>query len=157
VAFDFWVQRTWSNKSGPLGHDPCQPAPATPYFNVTPLNTELVSVTLPGQFTGGAAQTIQIKGVHIPVGQTSVVELGFYSDAPTSGPIQLSYGVGSPLSSPAPTYLTVSIDKGSGMNGEKAYATVTPTSAGSLKGELVVFHTTYGGVQHFMPVAIGSE
>jgi hypothetical protein len=157
VAFDYWVQRTWSNKAGRAGHDPCQPAPSDPYFNVTPLNLGMVYVTLPTQLTGGAAQNLQTKGLHIAVGDTQVLDLGFYSDAPTSGPWALGYSLGSPLSQTKPTYLTVTLDRTTGQNGEKAHATVKVNSAGKLKGELLVFRSTLGGLSHYMPILIGSE
>jgi hypothetical protein len=157
VAFDYWVQRTWSNKAGPAGHDPCQPAPAGPYFNVTPLNLEMVTITLSAQLTGGAAMNVQTKGLHIPVGMTQTLELGFYSDGPTSGPWNLSYTLGSPVASTKPTYLTVSLDRTTGQNGQKAYAKVTATSKGKLGAELLVFESKMNGQVHVMPVVIGSE
>jgi hypothetical protein len=158
VAFDYWVQRTWSNKAGPAGHDPCQPAPATPYFNVTPLNLGMIGVTLPAQLSStNMPQTIMTKGLHIAVGETQTLELGFYSDAATGGPWTLSTSLGSPLSQTMPTYLTVTLDKTRGQNGEKAYASVKVNSAGRLKAELLVFHSSMNGVSHYMPVVIGSE
>jgi len=158
VAFDYWVQRTWSNKAGPEGHDPCQPAPSTPYFNVTPLNLDMVTLTLPAQLSSnGATQNIQTKGLHIASGATAMLDLGFYSDAPTAGPWTLSYSLGSPISQKKQTYLNVALDRTSGQNGEKAHASITVTSLGSLKGELLVFHSTMNGVTHYMPVVIGSE
>jgi hypothetical protein len=158
VAFDYWVQRTWSNKAGPAGHDPCQPAPATPYFNVTPLNLDMVTLTLPAQLSAnGAAQNLQTKGLHIANGATATLDLGFYSDGPTGGPWTLSYTLGSPISQKKQTYLNVTLDRTSGQNGEKAHAAITVTSVGSLKGELLVFHSTMNGVTHYMPVVVGSE
>jgi hypothetical protein len=87
---------------------------------------------------------------------TSTLELGFYSDGPTT-PWNLTYSLGSPVSSTKPTYLKVSLDKSSGQNGEKAYATITTTSKGRLGGELVVFESSMNGMIHVMPVLIGSE
>jgi hypothetical protein len=157
VAFDYWVQRTWSNKAGPAGHDPCQPAPAGPYFNVTPLNLQMVTVTLSAQLTGGTTMNFQTKGLHIPVGSTATLDLGFYSDGPTGGPWSLSYSLGSPVASTRPTYLTVSLDRTTGQNGQKAYAKVTATSKGKLGAELLVFESKMNGLVHVMPVVIGSE
>jgi hypothetical protein len=158
AAFDYWVQRTWSNKAGPLGHDPCQPAPSTPYFNVTPLNLDTVNITLPPQLTGSSAsQTLPTKGFHILSGATATFQLGFYSDGPTSGPWTLSYSEGSPAATTKTSRLTVVIDKTSGVNGEKANVTVTVKTVGTLKGELISFKSTLNGVTRYMPVLIGSE
>ncbi len=158
VAFDYWVQRTWSNKSGLAGHDPCVPAPSTPYFNVTPLNLQMVGMVLPAQLSStGKAQPFQTKGLHVAVGQSATLALGFYSDAPTGGPWTLGYSLGSPVLSQKPTYLTVSLDRTTGQNGDKAYATVKVNSLGKLNGELVVFHSKMNGVTHYMPVVVGSE
>jgi hypothetical protein len=158
AAFDFWVQRTWSNKAGPQGHDPCQPAPSTPYFNVAPLQLATVNITLPAQLTGtGTAQTLPTRGFHILQNATTTFQLGFYSDGPTSGPWTLSYSEGSPVAQTKTSRLTVNIDKTSGVNGEKANVTVTVNTVGTLKGELISFKSTMNGVTHYMPVLIGSE
>jgi len=155
-AFDFWVQRTWSNKNGPLGHDPCQPDDQ-PYFNVAILNLKEVTITLPPQLTGmSTPQNVQIKGVHIPVGQSATVDVGFYSDAPTSGPWTLTWGQGSPFNPTAQTYLGAQIDYTTGVNGQIAHVTVTPNAMGTLKAELLWFKSTLNGVSHIMPLAVSS-
>ncbi|HEX8793669.1 MAG TPA: hypothetical protein VF765_22150 [Polyangiaceae bacterium] len=154
--FDFWVQRTWSNKMGPLGHDPCQPG-EQPYFNVAVLGLQEVTVVLPPQLTGmSTSQNIQVKGVHIPVGQSATVEVGFYSDGPTSGPWTLEWGQGSPFLQTPPTYLDAKIDYTSGQNGQIAHVTVTPKSMGTLNAELLWFKSTLNGVSHIMPLAVSS-
>lgn len=159
-AFDAFVQRTWSNKPGPMGHNPCVPAPSpstTAYFNVAVLNLSEVTLTLPPQLTGATGNTNQqVKGVHIPVGKSAVVELGFFSDGPTSGPWTLSWHQGSPFNPNVATYLNATIDKTTGVNGEKAYVTVTPTSAGKLAGELLWIESTLGTAKHMMPIVISS-
>lgn len=154
--FDFWVQRTWSNKNGPLGHDPCQPGDE-PYFNVAILNLQEVTVTLPPQLTGmSAPQNIQVKGVHIPVGQSATVDVGFYSDGPTSGPWTLSWGQGSPFLPTPPTYLDAKIDYTTGQNGQVAHVTVTPKSMGGLNAELLWLKSSLNGVDHVMPLVVSS-
>ena len=153
--FDFWVQRTWSNKQGPLGHDPCQPGDE-PYFNVAILNMQEVTITLPAQLTGSTTQNIQVKGVHIPVGQSATVDVGFYSDGPTSGPWTLTWGQGSPFLQTPPTYLDAKIDYTTGQNGQIAHVTVTPNAMGTLKAELLWFKSTLNGVSHIMPLAVSS-
>jgi hypothetical protein len=91
------------------------------------------------------------------MGKTVTIPLGFYSDGPTSGPWTLSYTEGSPLNPPNPTRLTVTIDKTTGVNGEKAYVTITPNIVGPLKGDLIVFHSTPGSSKHVLPVVIGAQ
>jgi hypothetical protein len=154
--FDFWVQRTWSNKMGPLGHDPCQIGDE-PYFNVAILNLTEVTVTLPAGFNGpgSPAQNIQVLGVHAPIGKSTTVELGLYSDAPTA-PFTVTWGQGSPFLPTPPTYLNATIDVATGVNGNKAYATVTPNAAGKLAAELLWFRSTLNGVTHTMPVVVSS-
>jgi hypothetical protein len=155
-TFDFWVQRTWSNKNGPQGHDPCQPDDQ-PYFNVAILGLKEVTVTLPPQLTGMAtAQNLQVKGVHIPVGQSATVDVGFYSDAPTSGPWTLTWGQGSPFLPTPPTYLDAKIDYSTGLNGQVAHVTVTPNAMGKLNAELLWFKSTLNGVSHIMPLVVSS-
>ena len=56
---DFMVQRTWSNAAAKAGHDPCVPAPATPYIAAEPMFTE--SVPFDG-YTG----TVQTKAMQLP-------------------------------------------------------------------------------------------
>ncbi len=149
------MQRTWSNKQGPLGHDPCQPG-EQPYFNVAVLGLQEVTVVLPPQLTGmSAPQNIQVKGVHIPVGQSATVEVGFYSDGPTD-PWTLTWGQGSPFLMTPPTYLDAKIDYTTGQNGQVAHVTVTPKSMGSLNAELLWFKSTLNGVSHIMPLAVSS-
>jgi len=155
-AFDYWVQRTWSNKQGPLGHDPCQPDDQ-PYFNVAILGLQEVTVTLPPQLTGmSTAQNIQVKGVHVPVGQSATVDVGFYSDGPTSGPWTLTWGQGSPFLQTPPTYLDAKIDYTTGQNGQVAHVTVTPSAMGTLNAELLWFKSTLNGVSHIMPLVVSS-
>jgi hypothetical protein len=155
--FDFFVQRTWSNQSAIGGHNPCVPTPTGPYFNVTPLKLRYVSVTLPPILTGAAQpQVTTTRGVRILPGETGTIELGFYSDGPTGGPWRLTANeAGGRLSSTQ--HLTVSIDKPTGQNGEKAYATVTVSSAGPLEAELLVFRSSMGGVSHDMPIVVSSQ
>jgi hypothetical protein len=156
-AFDFFVQRTWSNQSALAGHNPCVPTPSGPYFNVTPLKLTYVSVTLPTSLTGTAQPEVTTtRGMRILPGQTGTIPLGFYSDGPTTGPWQLTANEAGGRQS-STQHLTVSIDKPSGQNGEKAYATVTVSSAGPLQAELLVFRSSMGGVTHDMPIVISSQ
>jgi hypothetical protein len=155
-SFSYWVQRTWSNKSAKAGHNPCVPVPSTPYFNVTPLALQTVTIDTTPLGAGGSAQT-PTKGVHIAGGQTGTIDVSFYSDRPTSGPWALDYIEGSPANPPKTPRLHVTFDKMTGWNGDKATATVTVNVVGPLKAELIVFRSVLGTEKHYMPVVIGSE
>src|SRR5206468_11189841 len=74
----YTVQRFWSNASAAAGHDPCVPSlPGEVYFQSAPVLPDMVSLTgLP----------VPLKGVQIPVGQSKVISVDLFSDAPTSGP-----------------------------------------------------------------------
>ena len=124
--FDYYVQRIWSNKSGAAGHNPCVPVPSDPYFNVTPFGLENVNVTIPGQLTGGGSTQEPTKGFKILAGKSGKFQVGFYSDAAMSGPWTISafdgnpvLGVGGGVDSINASSLKLSIDKTTGVNGEK--------------------------------------
>jgi hypothetical protein len=162
APFDYWVQRTWSNKSGPAGHDPCVPAPATPYFNVAPLDLTSVTVSLPSDLTGAAvAEQETTQGYKVPAGTSATFALGFYSDAATPAPWLIKATAGNPLASFGTfnaSSVAVSLDKTTGQNGEKAYLTVTVADTGSaLEGELVTITSSLGNVQHYMPIWIAGQ
>jgi hypothetical protein len=165
TAFDYWVQRTWSNKSAAAGHNPCVPN-SDPYFNVTPLAMTPVNVALPPQLTGQSGTTQQpTKGYRALAGASVTFAVGFYSDGPTSGPWTISVSPGNPvlqgqsmLDQYNKSSITASVDKTSGQNGEKAYVTVKVTSPGSLmKGEIVTVTSTLNGAKHYMPIWIAGQ
>ncbi|MGH7298157.1 MAG: hypothetical protein ACRELB_24670, partial [Polyangiaceae bacterium] len=158
--FDYYVQRIWSNPSGAAGHNPCVPVPPDVYFNVTPLNLQSVNVSLPPMLTGASTTQIQpTKGFKVAAGSSGQFQVGFYSDAATSGPwtIKASVGKGQ-LDSYNKSSVTASIDKTTGVNGEKAWITVNVTTSGStFKGEMIEIVSTLGNVSHYMPVWIAGE
>jgi hypothetical protein len=162
APFDFWVQRTWSNKAGPEGHDPCRPGlPGVAYFNVTPLHLDPLTIHAAGQAADGGVGTVQTKGVHIPMGGTATIPIGFYSDGP-AGIWDLSYQLGSLTDMTTPTYLSVTIDNAAGKNGDTAHATVTVTGTDSTYTglELLVFVSQARDAAlttHTMPVLISSQ
>jgi hypothetical protein len=166
-SFPYYLQRIWSNSSIAAGHHPCVPVPPEPYFNVTPLDTTSVTVTLPGVlFSGGMSQNTISKGVRIPAGKTGTFMVGFYSDADTGGPWTISATAGNPilgsqgdfLSQFNQSSLSASIDKTSGVNGEKAQVTVSVASTGStFNGELLTITSTLNGTSHYMPVWISGQ
>jgi hypothetical protein len=164
APFDYWVQRIWSNKSAAAGHDPCVPAAAAPYFNVTPLALQTVNVYIPAQLTGtSSAQQQPTKGFKVLAGTSETFAVGFYSDAAT-GPWKISADMNNPLTGGQgmgtfnTSLATVSLDKTSGQNGEKAYVTVKVASSGStFKGEVVTITSSLNGVDHYMPIWIAGQ
>ncbi len=162
--FPYYVQRMWSNASARAGHHPCVPNPPGAYFNVTPLDLPKVNVTIPSFLGGGMGLT---KGVHIRAGQTATFTVGFYSDGPTSGPWTITATPGNPvlaqgggdfLSNFNSSNISATIDKTSGVNGERAVVTVSVATTGaSFQGELLTITSTMGQTSHYMPIWIGGE
>jgi hypothetical protein len=168
VAFDAWVQRTWSNASIKAAHDPCVPAPAgVAYFNVTPLDLQTVHVTIPAQLSGNGTQVLPTRGILAPTGNAVTFAVGFYSDGPTGGPWTLAVGPGNPIiygtqndqiDSFNASTLTATLDRTSGQNGEKAYVTVKVSSpGGTFAGEIITLSSSMGGVTHYMPIWIAQN
>jgi hypothetical protein len=127
-----------------------------PYFNVTALDTEKVTMNA---VTLGGSSRLPTKGYHVAIGETKTFPVGIWSDAKMSGPLTLRVTEGSPLATTTTTKrLTVSIDKSSGTNGEKAYVTVKVNSAGTTKASVVTVATTSpDGTEHYMPILISSQ
>jgi hypothetical protein len=142
------------------------PVPSDPYFNVTPLELQAVNVANP-QGPGGSSSSANFpsKGYKALAGASVTFPVGFYSDAATSGPWTITATAGNPITGsqdPLAQYnkstATVSIDKTSGQNGEKAYVTVKVTTSGSLfKGEMITVTSSLGGVSHYMPIWIAGQ
>jgi hypothetical protein len=154
-GFAYNVQRQWSNASGAAGHDPCVPVAPGAYFNVAPLDMETVTATLGGG--GGGGTTIKAKGYKVLVGETKTFTIGFYSDAKTDPWTIKVYESNPLLGTPTTSHLTVSVDKTSGQNGEKAHVTVSVSSQGRSKTEYITVVSTQGKRQTFMPILIGSQ
>jgi hypothetical protein len=164
-SFPYWVQRSWTNAGAAAGHDPCAPSATGPYTGLTlfPAQQSMLSVDLTQLGSGKTtARAFQAK-----VGQSVTFQVGFYSDA-ASPPWTISYDFPS-----APLFdvnfnpvkngtATVTIDKMSGQNGEKANVTVTPTAAGQLGFQLMaITWDPPAGAQaylpHFQPVILVNQ
>jgi hypothetical protein len=154
----FDVQRTWSNKSASAGHHPCVPAVAGPFYAVTPLDLESItlSLVLP---TGQVVSNAQTKGYNIKKGQTKTFAVGFHSDGPTSGPWTITASQNSPATGGGNNYLTTSIDVPTGVNGDISYVTVTVYSVDtSMNGELLVINSSLTGEgRNPVPILISNE
>jgi hypothetical protein len=156
----FMVQRSWSNASAAAGHAPCVPAPKDPNFNVAPLGG---TDTLGADFTQSMIPLDPTsKGFQIGEGQTRKIPLGFYTDG-ASAPFTIEAFEADAFSQQGDSFspsmtpsLTVSLDKTSGQNGEKAYLDVKVNKATPEKISLIVVRSTLGGVIHYMPLIVGS-
>ena len=120
----YLVQRSWSNKAALAGHDPCVPSlPGEVYFNTAPVLNDTITAMMFGQ-------SVLLKGVKIPVGQSKTVELDLFSDAATTGPWTVSVKDVSSALMGGPSLLDFSLDKDTGVNGEKLHLTITSKAAG---------------------------
>jgi hypothetical protein len=138
------VQRTWSNKAALAGNDPCVPAlPGEVYFTAAP---ELDDVTL-----SIMGQTVTVKAVQIPVGQSKTIDLDLFSNASTNGPFSVHVDDGNVLMGGSPLLSfsvgnapTIACPQGApsgsvcvgGENGQKIPVTITVKSAGQYNAEL---------------------
>jgi hypothetical protein len=129
TGVDFQTSRLWSNKAAAAGHDPCLPAPSDPYFATVPDVTD--EVPIPEYEEYGADGKLVIggttKGVKIAVGETKVIDLDLYSDGPTSGPWTVEPQ--EIVAGGVEPSLTLSLDRPSGVNGEKLHLSITRNKA----------------------------
>jgi hypothetical protein len=163
------VQRTWSNVSAQGGHAPCVPAESGPYFNVTPLNQEAITINSSPFPLGGTARA-PATGYSIPVGKSKTFAVGFYSDGPTGGPWTISVEdagdiyAGQYFKAVGTSAVTTSVDVSQGQNGQVAYVTVTVNSMDQTKSDLIVIRSElagstcgFGPCRHDMPILISSN
>ncbi|MEO7095841.1 MAG: hypothetical protein ABI175_21455 [Polyangiales bacterium] len=158
TEFPFAVQRQWSNAAAKAGKDPCVPAQEDAYFSVVPVPLE--DVTADMTFYGGT-KGFKTKGIHVDVGATRDIELGFFSSAPTAD-WTLDVVPGNPLLSryedPA---VSASFPYGNkGKNGNKTILRLSvdapPTT---FKGGyiLTITSTGAGGTEHYFPLLVTSN
>jgi hypothetical protein len=117
------VQRVWSNTAAAASHDPCEPNGASPYFNSAPVLTD--TITLPGS-------SIVTQGVQIPVGTSKTIDLDLYSDAPTSGPWQVSALDLTSAFFGGAQALSFTFDETSGQNGDTIHLTIKALATSNL-------------------------
>jgi hypothetical protein len=164
APFAFGVQRTWSNESARLGHNPCVPLANEAFFNVTTFSREMDDITVDLTAAGDTKHTT--KGFKVALGQTRTFDIGFYSDRPTSADWTVAAvnapGVGfltdqngNPL---ANGQATITIDQPSGRNGHRAHVTVTPSSSGAIGGQYIELQSQIGGGErHYFPVLVAQQ
>ena len=147
----YLVQRTWSNKAALAGHDPCVPAlPNEVYFNTAPLLPDTITATIFGQ-------SLVLKGVKIAVGQSKTIELDLFSDAATGGPWTVTMKDVNSAFMGGTALLDFSLDKSSGVNGEKLHATITVKAAGKHGTETFIIDSTLGGQKSVWIGIVGAK
>jgi hypothetical protein len=138
------------------------PAVSTPYFNATPLTAQETikadfSVLGPSPFSDAS------KGYPIKVGETKSIALGFFSDAPTDDitldvqemdPFDFS---ADPSAAPTNPTLSLSLDKKTGKNGEKANLSVTVNKSNAVGVQLVIVAATIGKTTQVLPIVVGGN
>jgi hypothetical protein len=146
------LQRMWSNASASAGHSPCIPQSSEPYFNVTPLNQEMLNVTV------GIAQTpATALGYRVPVGTSKTFDVAYYSDAPT-GLWNLTAVEGDGVTAPTSSHVTLSVAGGQGANGKDDQVTVTVSSPpdGGTAILVTLVSSAQGHTTHYFPILIGA-
>jgi hypothetical protein len=89
----------------------------------------------------------KIPGFAIDVGQTAVLELDLFSDAPTDGPWTVRAEDITDLDPGSPSFLDLSLDRTAGRNGEKLHLTVT-VKPGAFVFENIRLTSTLGSASH---------
>lgn len=148
------LQRLWSNKSAAAGHNPCAPAPAEPYYNVTPLDLENVSV-----FVDSEATASNGLGYKIALGAKKTIKVGFYSDSPVPGPWTITAVEGNYFSPASNHRLTIAVTQGSGKNGDMGTIDVTANAQSLGAGNAVLMTVTSqaaGLAPHSVPILVGT-
>ena len=131
---DYTVQRFWSNASAAAGHDPCVPVmPNEVYFQSAPVLPDMISLSgLP-----------PLNGVTIPVGQSKVISVNLFSDAPTSGPWTVAALDYAQLRGGTPA-LSFAFDHTTGQNGTVLKLTITAVSAAQQGAEPFIITSKMG-------------
>jgi hypothetical protein len=169
----YTAQRQWSNKSAAAGSHWCLPALGEPFYNTTFLlgepagtpSTQLDDISVDVSALGGGK--VSTKGFKVALNTSRTFPIGYFSDSDTSGPFTLD--VQWPMmnvlaqdqngNSIMDGTATVTIDKTSGVNGNIAYVTVTPTAFSSFG---VVFFYVRSVLpnskqHHYLPVLISQN
>jgi hypothetical protein len=117
------VPRIWSNAAAGSGHHPCVPAPAVPF--ITAAANVSGTVFFPGR--GGQDWT---RGIQLPVGATTTIDVVMYSDVPTEPwtvvPLDAASVIGG-----GPPELALSVAPAVGTSGSHLTLTVTRKAAGA--------------------------
>ena len=129
------LQRTWSNKSAKAGHNPCVPIPqGEVYFNAAPVLNDTINI----------GQGFNIKGAHIPIGESKTIDIKLFSDASTNGPFDVQ--AYEPMLTGGGQHLDFSFDATSGENGQTLHLTITANTKSAYGVELFVLRSRAFGL-----------
>ncbi len=161
----YTVQRQWSNKSAKEGHAWCVPALPEPFYNTTFLpTTQLDTISANLSSLGYGQQTS--KGLKMALNTTRTFPIGLFSDRATSGPFTLDVqGLDQPIAQDmngnqiTNGAATVTLDLTSGINGQIANVTVTPTAFSSLGLTFFYIRAVLPGAttHHYLPILISQN
>ncbi len=133
----YLAQRSWSNLAASEAVNPCVPAPGGAYFNSFPA---LGPIT----FLGGST-SFPTQGLVIPLGQSKTIDVNLFSSAPTRGDWSVRAYTLEQVLGQSNSYLSLSLDKSQGANGDVLRLTLTPRSTNPvLGGEAFVLVSQYG-------------
>ncbi len=136
----YLTARFWSNPSAASGHDPCGPAIAGAYYNSVPVTTDNVTLMLSGQ-------SVNTKGVTVPLGKSVTIDVQLFSDAETM-PWTVQAQDASYLFG-GMTELTFTWDQTMGNNGDTLHLTITRVNNGASGGtEFVIYSTQSSSSYH---------
>jgi hypothetical protein len=135
------VSPAWSNQSAMAGHDPCVPAPATPYFYAA-ADVPLVTDAMGSQ-----------RYVMLAMGQSVTIDVKLYSDAVVTAWDLSTQLVREQGGTPS---LTLTFDDATGNNGDVRRLTIKRDAAGPLQGYSIFnIVSKQGNVSHVWPVIVG--
>jgi hypothetical protein len=148
----YTVQRSWSNKAAQAGMNPCVPAANfEPYFNAAPVLTDSFVIN------DGLGNTVTTKGVKIPVGSSKTIDVHLFSDAPTSGPWNVTAQDFNVVVNNGSPDLQLSLDKKSGTNGDILHLTIKVLGVNpKLNGEGFVLRSKLNGKDNVWVGAVGN-
>jgi hypothetical protein len=171
----YTAQRQWSNKSAAAGSHWCLPALNEPFYNTTFLigepagipTTQLDDITVNLSALGMGAGSATSKGFKMALNTTRTFPIGYFSDANTNGPFTLDVQW-PPMSILAQDMngnnitngtATVTIDKTSGVNGDIANVTVSPTAYSSMGVTFFYIRAVLPNAlqRHYLPVLLSQN
>jgi hypothetical protein len=163
------VQRQWSNASASAGRDWCLPSAdgfmyGATFLPATKLDMLTVDLSPLGNRREGIVQT---RGFKVAQGQSVSFPIGLYSDRALGAPfsIEVQGGTGERIlrdQQGNPVYngtATATLDRTSGVNGDIANVTVTPTAYNAMGFVLLYVRAVYPGAQqlHYLPFLVSAN